>query len=151
MAVHNTGCPGKAEELCQFITPWLKWSKRWTVCLLKWSILSTCSSHGLRKAPFWVREWGAFAWMHYEPDKKEPEGRWSLLRYEEPHSANPSLLFRCHYRLRARYQNKDPVQQWDKNIQFLSCNIFRADIKNKTISNLAWAAFAIVLCIIQKP
>lgn len=36
-------------------------------------------------------------------------------------------------------------------IQFLSHNIFRAGIKNKTISHLAGAAFAIVPSIIQKP
>lgn len=66
----------EAEGLCQCITSWLKWSKRWPVCLLKWSTLSICSSHIIRKAPFWVQEWAAFALTHYEPDKKEQE--WAI-------------------------------------------------------------------------
>lgn len=82
---------------------------------------------------------------------KNQNERRSPLPDEEPHSANPSLLSRCHYRPRVCFQNKDPVQQRDKNIQFLSCYIFRADIKNITISHLARAAFAILPRIIQKP
>lgn len=38
----------------------------------------------------------------------------------------------------------------DKNIQFLSGNIFIANIKNNTISHLAETASAIVPCRIQK-
>lgn len=78
--------------------------------------LSICNSLALWKAAFWVLRASYICIMNLKI-KKQNEKR-SLLPYEEPHSANPSLLSRCHYRPRAGYQNKDPVLKRDKNIQF---------------------------------